>query len=96
MRFNAELSHAHTEGVSWRMTVTGGTATNGVDAQHIEAAGLIPAGRSGTFIRIWTTQDDIAEGTETLEFELSLATGETDAVLGTTATLTIREDSCRP
>ena len=86
------LSHAHTSHIHADLRVTGGTAIRSDDIGQIGALNL--AERDTTaYIELEVIQDDITEGTETLELELDLS------VIGIehgdiTATLTIREDSC--
>ncbi len=94
-RIPVVLSHAHTSHIFGQVSVTGGTATPSDDIGGIGPLNL--ARRDTTdYIEIEVIQDDIPEGTETLELELNLSPRDLAGIeLGdTTATLTIREDSC--
>ena len=94
-RIPVELSHAHTSHLFATFRVTGGTATRRDDIGRIGSLNL--AERDTTdYIEIEVIQDNIPEGTETLEFELNVDSSDLTGIeLGdATATLTIREDSC--
>ena len=93
-RIPVELSHAHTSHIFAQFDVTGGTATRSDDIGRIGALNLAELDTTA-FVEIVVIQDNIPEGTETLELELILGSRVTGIELGdTTATLTIREDSC--
>ncbi len=69
---------------------TGGTATNGPDYQGSDNALTIPPGATEAKIPVTINEDGIEEDSETIEIELSNATG---AVLGTSRhTVTISSD----
>ena len=94
-RIPVVLSHAHTSHIFAQLVVTGGTAIRSDDIGRIGVLNL--AERDTTaYIEIEVIQDNVTEGTETLELELNASPGDLIGIeLGdTTATLTIREDSC--
>ena len=90
-RIPVELSHAHTSHIFGQLRVAGGTAISS-DIGRIGVLNL--AARDTTdYIEIEVIQDNIPEGTETLELVLEFSVSGIE--LGdVTATLTIREDSC--
>ena len=91
-RILVELSHAHTSHIYGRLRVVGGTATRSDDIGRIGALNLAARGTTET-IEIQVIQDNITEGTETLELELEFSVSGIERG-DVTATLTIREDSC--
>ena len=94
-RIPVVLSHAHTSHIFGQLVVTGGTAIRDEDIGRIGVLNL--AERDTTdYIEIEVIQDNVTEGTETLELELNVSPSDLTGIeLGdATATLTIREDSC--
>ena len=91
-RILVELSHAHTSHIFGQLRVVGGTATRSDDIGRIGALNLAARGTTET-IEIQVIQDNITEGTETLELELEFSVSGIERG-DVTATLTIREDSC--
>ena len=85
------LSHAHTSSIYGRLRVVGGTATID-DIGRIGVLDLAARDTTET-IEIQVIQDNIPEGTETLELELEFSVSGIERG-DVTATLTIREDSC--
>ena len=89
------LSHAHTSHIFAQFSVTRGTAIRDDDIGQIGVLNLAEHDTEDN-IQIEVLQDNLTEGTETLELELNVSPSDLTGIeLGDiTATLTIREDSC--
>ena len=93
------IGAAPTQNASITITVTGGSATQGVDYVLNNTSFILNGGNLTETVEVWVYNDNVVEGTETIQLGYTLNANGGDAYAGVTnqsVTITINDDDLAP